>query len=43
MLVAGTVTEAIDLNVSVTQISELSGYSLLVAGATGYLTSELTR
>ena len=36
MLVAGTVQEAIELNVSVTDIAKLSGYTLLVAGATGY-------
>ena len=37
MLVAGTGQEAVDLNVTVPEIAQLSGYTLLVAGATGYL------
>ena len=37
MLVAGTGQEAVDLNVTVTEIAQLSGYNLLIAGATGYL------
>jgi hypothetical protein len=38
MLAAGIVTISIDLGVSVTDVALLSGYQLLVVGASGYFT-----
>lgn len=37
MLSAGIVTISIDLGVSITDIALLSGYQLLVVGASGYI------
>jgi hypothetical protein len=41
MLSAGIVTISIDLGVSITDIALLSGYQLLVVGASGYVAENL--